>query len=93
MMNDVVKPAQKEVGMQRLIESTVPPMSGNWRTERIAADALHEGPWAPTVALANVLMRWVSKGPVTALVFAALGVLIGLLSRRYLPTRSIFELL
>jgi hypothetical protein len=28
-----------------------------------------------------------------ALVFAALGTLLGFLSRRYLPTRSIFELM
>jgi hypothetical protein len=79
--------------MERPVDSTVSAMGGSCRAGRIAAEELHEGPWAPTVALGIMLMRWVYRGPAAALVFAALGVLIGLLSRRYLPTRSIFELM
>lgn len=58
-----------------------------------AANRVHEGPWAATVALRRVVMGWIHGGPISALAFAGLALLLGLLSRRYLPTRSIFDLM
>lgn len=59
----------------------------------VSAEDCRVGPWAATLALRNVVMGWIGRGMATALVFAALGTLLGFLSRRYLPTRSIFELM
>jgi hypothetical protein len=79
--------------MDRPIDSTVSALSGCWPAARAASDALDDGPWAATVALRDVVMGWMRRGPAAAGVFAVLGLLLGLLSRHYLPTRSIFELM
>jgi hypothetical protein len=55
--------------------------------------ACDRGPGPATVALRRMVMGWIARGPAAALLFAILGTLIGLLSRRFLPTRSIFELM
>jgi hypothetical protein len=58
-----------------------------------AAGGIDDGPWPATVALGDVVMGWIHRGSAAALAFAVLGALLGLISRRYLPTRSIFELM
>jgi hypothetical protein len=83
----------KEVKMGRPFVSTIPPMGGCCSAATVMFHDLHDGPWAVTVALRNVVMGWLRGGPAAALVLGALGLLLGLLSRNHLPTRSIFELM
>jgi hypothetical protein len=73
----------KEVQMARSIDPY---------RQAVPTDA-DSAPWAATVAMRSMVMGWIHRGPAAALVFAALGLLLGLLSRHHLPTRSIFDLM
>ena len=76
---------KRSVGTGEVIHLPTRPQSA-----RDASNVPQDGRQTATVA--EVLERWIVSGPMAAIVLMAIGALLGLLSRKYLPTQSIFQL-